>query len=47
MAAMCRQRAKIDGEDVAFWTAEAASWQSHADRLAEKVVVPLTKEPVT
>jgi hypothetical protein len=28
MASYCRQRTRFDGEDSAFWSAEAAQWES-------------------
>ncbi|MFZ2158320.1 MAG: hypothetical protein WAV72_19680 [Bradyrhizobium sp.] len=43
MAAFCRQRAKMEGENEDFWLTEADSW---ATRLSSESVDPLQEKTV-
>jgi hypothetical protein len=43
MAAFCRQRARMEGENEDFWLTEADSW---ATRLSSESVDPLQKKTV-
>jgi hypothetical protein len=43
MEAFCRQHAKLDGEDPAFWLAAADAWARRAANL--RTVIRLQPEP--
>jgi hypothetical protein len=43
MAALCRQRAKMAGENGAFWLTEAERWALLLAKLEADVVIDLTE----